>query len=44
MRALYYLVFGQRWQMTITHIQSLADGDAVEQLFFQNGDEWTAIM
>ena len=44
MRALYELVANQQrqWQVAITHIQSLADGDAVEQLFYQDGIGFTA--
>ena len=46
MRALYELVANQQrqWQVAITHIQSLADGDAVEQLFYQDGIGFTAII
>jgi len=44
MSALYWLVASQQWQANIPHIQSLADGDSVEQLFFQSGGGRTAIM
>jgi len=46
MSPLYGLVFNQRRQVAIAHIQSLADGDAVDQLFHQcqNGYGWTAII
>jgi len=45
MRALYQLVGTQQWQVVITHIHSLAEGDAVEQLFYQyHGYLYTAIM
>jgi len=44
MRALYNLVISQQWQVAITHIQSLADGDAVDQIFFQGKGGYTAIM
>jgi len=33
---LYMLVANQQWLVAINHIQSLADGDAVDQIFFQN--------
>ena len=36
MDALYELVANQQWQATITHIQSRADGDAADQIFFQD--------
>ena len=34
MSALYELVYSRQWQVPITHIQSLADGDAADLLFF----------
>ena len=36
MSALYNLVANQQYQVAITHIQSLADGDAVDQLFHED--------
>ena len=36
MSALYELVANQQWQMAITHIQSLADGDAADQVLYQH--------
>ena len=46
MDALYKLVaYQQQWQVAITHIQSLADGDAVDQLFYKEVySVWTPIM
>jgi len=44
MSSLYELETNQQWQVAITHIQSLADGDAAYQLFNQNDDGWSAIM
>jgi len=44
MSTLYDLVVNQQWQVAITHIQSLAYGDAADQIFFQDSDEWTVIM
>ena len=41
--ALYKLLVNQQWQVTITHIQSLADGDTADQLFFQCDNGMTAI-
>jgi len=37
------LVFNKQWQVGITHIQSLADGDAADQLFYQDNAGVTAI-
>jgi len=42
--ALYELAQDRDWPVAITHIQSLADGDAVDQLFQQDHVGWTAIM
>jgi len=36
MSALYEIVMNKQWQVAITHIQSRADGDAADQLFYQN--------
>jgi len=36
-------VLGEQWQVAITHIQSLADGDG-DQIFFQDEYGETAIM
>jgi len=44
MRALYDLVYSKQWQVAITHIQSLADDDSVDPIFFQDGDGCTAII
>ena len=44
MSAVYELVVNQQWQVAITHIQSLTDGHAVDQIFYQNVAGWTAIM
>ena len=44
MRALYKLVVTRLWQVATTHIQSLAAGDVVDQLFFQNEYGSTPIM
>ena len=44
MSALYELVGNQQWQVAITHIQSLADGDVVDLLFHQNYCGTTTIM
>ena len=41
MEALYNLCNRQQWQVAITHIQSLVDGD---QLFFQDDNGFTPIM
>ena len=44
MNALYELVNDRDWPVAITHIQSLADGDAADQIFFENQfTRWTAI-
>jgi len=42
MRALYVLVVNGQLQVTITQIQSLADGDAVDQIFHQGNGGNTA--
>jgi len=42
MSALYELVQDRDWPLAITHIQSLADGEAVDQLFFVSVIESTA--
>ena len=44
MSALYYLVLNQHRQETITHIQSIADDAAVDQVFFQDEYARTAII
>jgi len=44
MSAQFELVNDQQWQVAYSHIQSLADGDAVDQIFFQSANGWTAIM
>jgi len=44
MRALYDLVHKQQWQIAIAHIQFFADGDAVDQIFYQGYNGSTAIM
>jgi len=44
MSALYELVVTRQWQVAITHIQSLADGDAADQLFHKNQHGDTAII
>jgi len=44
MSALYELVANQQWQVATTHIQSLADGDAADQIFHQSQYGNTAIM
>jgi len=44
MSALYYLVLNQHRQETITHIESIADGAAVDQVFFQDEYARTAII
>jgi len=36
MSVLYELVLSEQWQAAITHIQSLSDSDAVEQIFHQS--------
>jgi len=43
MSALYNLTANLQWQVAITHIQSLADGDAADQIFFQDKYGTTAI-
>jgi len=35
MSALFELVNNRQWQVAISHIQSLADGDVVEKLSYQ---------
>jgi len=42
--ALLELVDGRDWPADITHIQSLADGDAADQIFFQSQYGFTALM
>jgi len=42
--ALFELVESRQWQMAITHIRSLADGDAADQLFFESQYGNTVIM
>ena len=44
MSALFVLVASGQWQEAITHIQSLADGDAVDQVFYQDQFGQTAVM
>jgi len=44
MSALYNLVAYQQWQAAITHIKSLADGDAANQVFYQSQYGDTAVM
>ena len=44
MSALFDLVTNEQWQVAITHILSLADCDAVDQLFFQSSTGLTPIM
>jgi len=39
--ALYWHVANLQWQVAITHIQSLADEDAVDQIFFRSTTGWT---
>ena len=36
MRTLYGLVVYRQWQVVIAHIQPLAYGDAVDQVFYQD--------
>jgi len=36
MDALYKLVVNSQWQVAIANIQSLADGNEVYQIFYQN--------
>ena len=43
MSALYDLVRDELWQAAITHIQSLADGDAADLVFHQHNNEWTGL-
>jgi len=44
MDTLYYHCKECEWQAIITHIQSLADGDAADQIFHQGYNGWTEIM
>jgi len=44
MSALFDLCDWRQWQVAITHIQSLADDDAVDQLFDQNQHGVTALI
>jgi len=44
MDALFNHCLDEELQVAITHIQSLADGDVVDQLFFQDQYGYTAIM
>jgi len=44
MSALYNLVAYQRWQAAITNIQSIADGDAADQVFYRSQYGDTAVM
>jgi len=44
MSALFELVINEQWEEAITLIQSLADGDAADQIFHQNQFGITAIM
>jgi len=43
MNAFYGHCLNERWPVVITHIRSLADGDAADQLF-QSDYGWTAIV
>jgi len=44
MNDLYELVVNQQWQVAISHIHALADGDAADQTFFQDQPGFTTIM
>ena len=41
--ALYDLVWNRQWQAAITHIQSIADGNAADQLFHLKVNGWSAV-
>ena len=41
---MYVLVTNHRWQVAITHVQSLPVGDAVDQIFYQDQYGVTTIM
>jgi len=44
MSSLFELVQQSKWQEATSHLNSLADGDAVDQVFYQNNAGDTAIM
>ena len=39
-----YICGNQQWQAAVTHIQSLADTDAADQIFTQCGNVWSHTM